>query len=544
MSLTRYWFQLRRWALLAVLPALVVGVLGYAYTKHEPRTYQASTTLYIQPASNPLDTSSSVVSTQASLIVAPTYLQMITNPVLARAVNRMMAAKYPGYRLQIHTVSASQPPGTVTQLLTITVGDVVPARAADAANALAKAFIARVSRLNASRFKTDAQSLQTQLTAAQNSVQSVTQQISTYKGSNSGLSSLRSELSADQGTYAALLSASQQFKATRDSATNAVSTYASAETPTAPIGPHPTRSAILFAFVAFLLCAGGLYAYNWVDDSLRSPEELEELVGAPILGTVQRFDASKLGTQLVTTTGSRSQLSEEYRLIRTNIQFTNVDEPPRKVLVTSPSPREGKSTTASNLAVVFAEGGKRVTIVDADLRRPSVHRIFQVAGGREMGLTSLLLSQHLNGSGQQKIALPNLTVVPAGHLPPNPADLLGSHRMEVVLDYLQESADIVIVDSPPVLAVADAAILAASIDGIILVIDPAQTKRRDVVRTRETLEAVGGRILGVVINRLSSRGSFYYYYYSSYGYGYGYGYGTDKKGDAASPVTKETTSVS
>jgi capsular exopolysaccharide synthesis family protein len=212
-------------------------------------------------------------------------------------------------------------------------------------------------------------------------------------------------------------------------------------------------------------------------------------------------------------------VSEAYRVIRTNIQFTDVDRPPRSLVVTSASPGEGKSTTASNLANVFAQAGTHVSLVDGDLRRPSLHNIFAVK--REEGLTNMLVATGaLNGRGPWQTVFPNLDLIASGPLPPRPADLLGSARMKDITDHLSAGSAMVIIDSPPVLAVTDAAVLSTVADGVILVVDTARSKRRDLRRAREAIEGVGGRILGIVINRLEKRGSGYYYHYYQHHYGY------------------------
>lgn len=515
----QYSYHIRRWTLLAMLPALLIGALTYLYTARKPKTYQATAILYVQQSANLTGSAGGGTDVQTSQAVVPTYTQMITDPVLAPAVDRIMEQRYPGYHLEAHGgARASQSPGTSTQLISVSVSDTDPGRAAAATNAVARAFINKVTRIELSRFGDDQRALDRQVAGAQAEVARVTQQIDGYQGDPTGLASLKATLAADQNTYRSLLTSSLQFKATRDALRNGVSVYSPATVPSTPTGPHPARSALLAAFVALLLCAGGLYVYDYLDDSPRTPEEIEAMAGAPILGAVERFDTRRLGSELVTVEEPRSPASEAYRLIRTNIQFTNVDKPPRTLLITSPSSKEGKSTTAGNLAQVLAQGGQMVTLVDGDLRRPSLHRIFGLAGPRE-GLTSLLANSHLNGHGVRQPEQPNLSVVAAGPVPPNPADLLGSRRMQSVLAHLREHAHVVLLDSPPVLAVADAAILSASVDGVVMVVDSKKTKRRDIQKAREAIEGVGGTILGVVINRLNRRGSLDYYY-SHYGYHY------------------------
>jgi polysaccharide biosynthesis transport protein len=278
------------------------------------------------------------------------------------------------------------------------------------------------------------------------------------------------------------------------------------------------------------VCTGGIFLYDYLDDTPRTPEELEEIVGAPVLGTVQRFESAGLKPGLLSPQDASSHVAEAYRMIRTNLQYIDTDNPVRSILVTSPSPSEGKSTTIANLAQVFADAGRRVLLVDADMRRPVLHQLFQT--DRNQGLTNLLVgTDQLNGVGIQGTRQPNLALIAAGPAPPRPADLLTSERMAQLMAHLRRQADVVLVDTPPVLAVTDAAVMSTAVDGVVLVVDTAKTKRRELLRARESIEAVGGRILGMVVNRLDRRGSGYYYYYyqHNYGYQFKYDYGSEQQ---------------
>jgi capsular exopolysaccharide synthesis family protein len=199
-------------------------------------------------------------------------------------------------------------------------------------------------------------------------------------------------------------------------------------------------------------------------------------------------------------------------MLRTNLQFSSVDHPLHSLLVTSSSPEEGKSFVVANIAVVMAQVGKRVVLVDADLRRPSQHLIFDL--GNTVGLTTVLLDGDIHlAEVLQNTPVENLKVMTSGPIPPNPSEILGSLRMGHLIETMQEQADIIIFDSPPVTAVADATVLAARLDGTLLVIDSGRTRREMARRTKEALVAVGATVLGAVLNRLPERDSGYGYYY-------------------------------
>jgi len=209
--------------------------------------------------------------------------------------------------------------------------------------------------------------------------------------------------------------------------------------------------------------------------------------------------------------------SEAYRVLRTNLQFMGLDEPVRSILITSATPGEGKSTTAANLAVAFAQAGASVCLIDADLRRPTIAKLFGVENWS--GLTSALIGQGGIDACLHATSIPGLTVMPSGPVPPNPSELVGSARMAGLLGHLQEKYDVVLVDSPPVLAVTDAAALAPKVGGVVLVVRANTVDHRQVNRAKEALQAVKARVLGVVLSSVKPEGrdGYYYYYHNDEG---------------------------
>jgi capsular exopolysaccharide synthesis family protein len=206
---------------------------------------------------------------------------------------------------------------------------------------------------------------------------------------------------------------------------------------------------------------------------------------------------------LVTLSNPRSSVSEAYRTLRTNIEFSSFDKPLRTLLITSAGPEEGKSTTLANLAVAMAQGGRRVIIVDCDLRRPSQHTIFDLRN--ERGLTSLMIADaDLENPPLQETSQAGLQLLAAGPLPPNPAEMLGSKRMQEVIKRLAARADNVIFDAPPILAVTDAAVLATRVDGVLLVVNAGGTKRDHMQKAHALLKKVNAPLIGVVMNNVSS----------------------------------------
>lgn len=204
---------------------------------------------------------------------------------------------------------------------------------------------------------------------------------------------------------------------------------------------------------------------------------------------------------LITIIDPLAPASEAYRTLRMNLQFASLDYPLRTLLVTSPGPGEGKSTTLANLAVTMAQVERRVIVADCDLRRPYLHQMFGL--GNESGLTTMMLDdQALNSPPLQATTVKGLQLLASGPLPPRPADLLGSQRMEQVLKRLLDEADIIILDAPPVVAVTDAVVLSTKVDGVLLVVSAGETKREHARRAVERLRKVNARVLGVVLNNV------------------------------------------
>lgn len=217
--------------------------------------------------------------------------------------------------------------------------------------------------------------------------------------------------------------------------------------------------------------------------------------------------------KLITNTDPKSPISEQYRTIRTNILFSSVDDKLRSILVTSTSPGEGKSTTVSNLAVVFANQGKRVLLVDADLRKPTMHYTFGLQNS--IGLTNVLTKQASLGQAAVRTPIENLSALPSGPIPPNPAELLGSLSMKEFIAQAENDYDYVFFDTPPVLAVTDAQVLANQCDGTVLVINSGKTEIEAAQKAKELLDAAQAKLLGAVLNNQKITESSYYYYYGN-----------------------------
>ncbi|MFD2922555.1 CpsD/CapB family tyrosine-protein kinase [Halobacillus naozhouensis] len=217
--------------------------------------------------------------------------------------------------------------------------------------------------------------------------------------------------------------------------------------------------------------------------------------------------------KIIANDNPKSPIAEQYRTIRANLQFASVDKELQSLLITSAGPSEGKSMTSANMAAVFAQQGKRVLLVDADLRKPTVHHSFRLNNTK--GLSNFLVGRQTLKETTQITAVDNLDVLPSGPIPPNPSELLGSKAMHKLMMEARQSYDLLILDTPPVLAVSDSQVLAREVDGVMLVVRSGQTEFQAAERAKELLEQSKANLLGVVLNDREKKNSNYYYYYGN-----------------------------
>jgi non-specific protein-tyrosine kinase len=275
---------------------------------------------------------------------------------------------------------------------------------------------------------------------------------------------------------------------------------------------------LLAAASGLLLAVGGVVLIEFLDDTVKSSEEVKQLTGLSVLGAVSRIPGASSDEKLLQMEEVPFPIIEAYRTLRTNLLVSAVDKPIETLIVTSPVPQDGKSTTAANLGVIMAQAGKSVILVDADLRRSALHKVFRLSN-RE-GLTNVLLqNEPLLDGWLQETGIENLRLLSSGPLPPNPPELLGSQKMRRLLENLTEEADLVIFDSPPMLAVTDATVLSMMADGVLVIADAEKTRRGALKEAVQNLQQAGANVLGAVLNRVPLRGGEYSYYrYDYYGH--------------------------
>ena len=290
-----------------------------------------------------------------------------------------------------------------------------------------------------------------------------------------------------------------------------------ASIPENPVSPKTTRNLLIGLALGVLLGIGLAVLRDLLDNTVKDRKALEEITGAGIVGSIP-LDKELRKKPAISFDNDNSAISEAFRKLRTNLQFLAVDNPPRVIVVTSSVPNEGKSTTAINIALALAEAEHNVVLVDGDMRRPMLHKYLDLVG--PVGFSTVLAGRASLSEALQKTRFPGLTVLTSGAVPPNPSELLGSLAARKLLSELRAQFDYVIVDSTPLLAVTDAAILAAGADGVLIMARFGQTKREQLTHAVGNLEDVGAPLLGAVFTMMPTRGN------ASYSYNYTY-YGDD-----------------
>jgi capsular exopolysaccharide synthesis family protein len=517
MEVKAYIALVRRWAWLMVLGGLIAGSVAYIVSVNTPPMYRAEARLLIEAASVGGTASEYTQLLGAERLVA-TYVQLMqTQSIRQDAAERLNVSDLEA-TIRIAGV-------TGTQLIVITAESVDRQRAADVANAIGEVFIAYDNERQNDRYASSVanyeerlQTLTRQLEEIETSIQMIGEPETAAMQVQ--LSQLETQKRQLENNYAQTFNNLENVRVEMARQSNRLTLVESARPPRNPFRPQVRNNTLLAAVVGVMLGLGIAFAIEYLDDTIKTPDQVTDDTGLSTLAAIADIKASTQAERLVAHYAPRAPVSEAYRVMRTNLNFSAIDHGLRAMLVTSASPSEGKSTTAANLAVVMAQAGKRVILVDSDLRRPSQHKVFEMANNQ--GLTTALLDSEQPVSDYlQNTIVPGLRLLTSGPLPPNPAELLNSHRMRAVIDALKQESDIVIFDMPPTLSVADAAILAPQVDGCALVLEVGKTRRDAFLQAVELLNKSGAQIYGVVMNRLR-RGRlgyydhYYYYRYDEY----------------------------
>jgi polysaccharide biosynthesis transport protein len=353
---------------------------------------------------------------------------------------------------------------------------------------------------------------------------------------------LKREAEANKTLYEGLMTKLKETAISQGLRSSNIRVVDPAMIPSTPTRPAKTRTLALACLVGLVGGIGLAFLREYLDNTVKTPDDVEMLARLPSLAVVPQFVQSNGNSrrrgallnvpangqgkriELVAQHMPKSPMSEAFRVLRTSILLSQADCPPKVILVTSALPREGKTTTSANLAVTLAQLGDSTVLVDADLRKPGIGRLLNLGTGKYAGLSSYLAGvSSLDLVSVPHPTIPNLVIIPTGPLPPNPADLLASHKLSDAIAELRTKFKFIVLDSPPIMAATDAVILSVQADGVLIVVRSGSTPKAAFTRTRELLNSVKCRILGVVLNAVDSSAPDYYYSYRYYPYSYGYG---------------------
>ncbi len=522
MEIKRYLALIWRWVWLIILGVVIAGGTAFLVSKNTTPVYRAEARYLIDeaPGAGSSNEYSQILTEQR---LAQTYVQiMTTNQVLEETIQRLELPFTINQLKSKVTVSAPQE----TQILVVSVEDTNNKRAADIADTIGEVFITQNLARESQRYAEPIANWESRMAEIGAEIEDLDQQINAYAAAESPeeqtlLSRLETQRNEARIRYTEAFNELNDLQVSQIQESNNIQPIEPAAVPGSPIRPRVMNNTLLAAAVGGMLALGIIFLIEYLDDTVKTPDQVMEDTGLSTLGAVAFIKGDQPGDRVVTHIRPRDPISEAYRVLRTNLSFSAIDKELQDLLITSSSPGEGKSTTVANLATVMAQTGKRVIVVDADLRRPVQHKVFALPNNQ--GLTTALLDQKTAVSSHiQSTPIRNLRVMTSGPIPPNPAELLNSQRMAQVLAELREEAEIIIYDTPPVLTVADASILSSQVDGCILIIETGKTRRDTFIQAAQRLHKTGSNLFGVVMNRLRPGRSgyyydYYYYYYHYYG---------------------------
>lgn len=507
----------RRRRFVIAVTAVAIFTLALTLSLLETPKYTARAEIVFTPTTSGLSVTNNAQSFDPARDVQTQIAVMTSEPVRKQVADAL------------HLATA--PPVMATAVLNTNAIDVSaqstdPVQAARVANGYATAYIDFRQNQTINDLLNAEQVIQGRITDLQHQIDAVNNQISAAAQANQAalqttLNPQRDALLAQQGALKQQLDQSQLQSALTKSGAQLRS---AAAIPTSPSSPHPVSSAISALIVGLFVGVCLAFLIDFLDDSIRSHEDAERAAfGLATLGTTPGVPGWKKKDEavVVSLSAPASPAAEAYRSLRTALQFATLDQTLRVVQVTSPGASEGKTTTLANLAVAFGRAGARVCAVDCDLRRPRLQTFFGAAS--EPGLTSVASGELPLSRAVQATPAANVFLLASGPPPPDPSELLASTRTAGVLASLAGQFDVVLVDSPPVLPVTDAAVLGRHVDAVIVVVDTGRTKKRALTRAIEVLRQVDAPILGLVVNRADDE--------SRYGYAYQYSYTAPDNGE-------------
>lgn len=500
-----------QWGWLVLVATLVSGGLAYFLSIRARPIYQASTTILINQV--PLARFADYNSVLTSERLAQTYAQLLTTRSIIEEVYRHLDLEGEldmlANGLQAQLIKD-------TQLIEISLDDTDPKRAASFLNALVDVFIERNQAMQAERFSASKENLSRQLEDINARIRQVSEELQAQdSGDLAERARLETTLAQYRQVYSSLLSTFEQARLAEAQSTSDIIQVEPATIPQRPIRPRPWINAALGSLIGAVLGVGIAFVKDSLDARIDGVDDVQRQLGLPVLGLIAR---KRDHTKLRTITQPFSPEAEVYRLLRTYLHIASADKPLRMILVTSPSPSDGKSTVAANLGVALAQGGAKVALLDADLSCPKIHEVLEMPN--QYGVSNLLIHPTLHiGNVLQETKIPNLFAVTAGDMLSIPPALLCTAHLVEILEQVGKKVDVLVIDSPPVMRASDTIFLATCVDGILLVVNPRYTNLPVTKQAIERLDRARANILGVILNEVDFRNPHYSEYrgYPHYG---------------------------
>ncbi len=517
-----------------ILATLVVAGVALASSLLQAPVYEAEAKILIaeqDAGAALLGTSFNAYSNQPERALATQVQLMRTRPIAEATIKKLNLTMTPDSllsRLEVSSVSQ-------TNIITIRASASSPKEAADIANMMASEYVESSRERKRESLTQAATEVEQRLETAKNEVLALGRRLTdASKDEDSKVDQdMQAEFQIAVGMYQTLAEQLEQMRISQRLESGSGSLVQPAVPNNGAVSPEPLRDTLLGLVVGLAFGVALAFLYDYLDSTIKSTEEAERVYGAPVLGTIPVDTFHKgVARRLALTQAPGSSTAEAYRVLRNSLDFINFEHDLRALLITSAAPAEGKSTVAANLAAALAQAGKRVVLISVDFRRPTTEQFFDV--NNMIGLSDVLLGTHSLKSALQRSGDDQLLILTSGKMPPNPSELLGSSKMEEVIASLKEWGDWVIVDAPPLLAVADPAATARWTDAVLMVSKAGESTRDNARKAAELLAKVGAKIAGVVIWGLDEGkgGQGYGYYAGGYYYYHSY-YGAPEKGRSA-----------
>ena len=498
----------RKWIIIQAVIVITGAVAAFSFlqspvyiaTSKVMVTEKAVTNLFGQ-MSFPWRSYNSSIETQMQLVKSPPIAEMVKDTLKLPTDSETLLNQ-----IQVEQVGE-------TSLIKIHAQDNNPRKAASIANAFALSYVEWSQSSSQQESRTLRKELSGEIRDTREDILNIGKKMDQKAEGEPVSEDEKLQLDLATKFYAMLAEKNQELKINERLQSNNINLVAAATIPSAPISPTPVRNGILALVIGLIFgCSLALFI-EYIDNTVKSPDDVDKYFRLPLLGQIpveiKSVDSSE--RRIVSHIYAKSNGAEAYRALRTNIQYLNYDQSTQCMIITSGSPEEGKTTVLSNLAATLAQAGKKVIVVCGDLRRPAVHKIFDISN--TIGLSDILAGNATFEDALHDCEIENLRVLPSGSLPPNPSELLGSEQMKSVISRARAEADIVLIDTPPALAVTDCAVIAPYTDGIMLVASSGRTTREIAKQVKKRLQSINARMLGVVLNNVVPGKSYSYYYY-------------------------------